>query len=184
MSRFAHAPSSSSTSSNALCGTYDFDLVDASTFASFFWPALDQRLTKGLDRSIAWSEILVVIKGSAAVATSSKPYLAEKEYIELSERATPSFVGRREVYALFRAYEVMKNEAGMYDPADRCEILPWYLNTPIRAHSALFSGRTASLRHFGTREALAAAHLGESLTFPSMKRRCVSRPFTSSPHFN
>lgn len=115
----AYSCENSTTDSSTSNSTLDLHFVDSTTFVSW-WPHVDQRLTKGLEPLLAWSEILGVIKGSAAVAFNSRPYLSEADYLALSDRSAPAFVGRREmIYALFKAYQSMKAEAGMYDPADR-----------------------------------------------------------------
>lgn len=94
-------------------------LIDFVTFEAW-WKGFDQSLTKGLDATAVWSEILGVIKGSARLADKEKGWLDEEEYINLSERAGATFLGRREkIYSIFKAYQAKRAKEGMYDRADR-----------------------------------------------------------------
>ncbi|ORY44271.1 hypothetical protein BCR35DRAFT_336316 [Leucosporidium creatinivorum] len=94
--------------------------VDGETFSALFWPSFDERLRKGIDSSLAWSEILGVVKGNAEVAATEKGYLDESTYLQLSDRVAPAFASTRsQLYALAKSYFLRLGELGMHDVADR-----------------------------------------------------------------
>ncbi|TFK22056.1 hypothetical protein FA15DRAFT_706710 [Coprinopsis marcescibilis] len=90
------------------------------TFLTQYWPHLPQNLTRNLDPSLVFSEIVGVIKGSEESLSCTKGYLDEKEYQSLSERANYLFASQRgTIYSLFVKYMALKREQGHYDAADR-----------------------------------------------------------------
>ncbi|KAG6867452.1 hypothetical protein C0993_002572 [Termitomyces sp. T159_Od127] len=94
--------------------------VSYEVFESHYWPHFPQRLTKGLDPALVFSEIMGIIKGSENTTTSDHGYLDRKTYEELSERTQPTFATQRNtVYSIFEAYQNQKRQQGDYDAADR-----------------------------------------------------------------
>jgi hypothetical protein len=98
-----------------------FDLsneIDYPTFVHKYWNHLDAKLTNKMDSSLAYNEIMGIIKGSEAAATSSSGFLTREQYQSLSERSYGLFKGVREkLYDIFLAYQKMK--IGEQDPLDR-----------------------------------------------------------------
>ncbi|KAM0755421.1 hypothetical protein T439DRAFT_375789 [Meredithblackwellia eburnea MCA 4105] len=122
-SSFNSSTTASKTSGSSYTTSFLSDLkltqVDSSVFTSW-WSSFDQRLTANLDPTLVWTEILGIVKGSSGVARNDKPYLTEEQYLELSERGAPAFVGKREVvFRILKAYQRLKAERGMWDAADR-----------------------------------------------------------------
>ncbi|KAI0061021.1 P-loop containing nucleoside triphosphate hydrolase protein [Artomyces pyxidatus] len=94
--------------------------VSYDVFREDYWPHFPQPLTKGLDKSLVFSEFMGVIKGSEQTLSSEEPYLDYKTYLDLSTRAQSTFASKRlEIYNLFQAYLKMKRERRDYDAADR-----------------------------------------------------------------
>ncbi|KAG6879012.1 hypothetical protein C0992_005839, partial [Termitomyces sp. T32_za158] len=94
--------------------------VSYEVFENHYWPHFPQRLTKGLDSALVFSEIMGIIKGSENTIASGHGYLDRKTYEELSERTQPTFATRRNtIYSIFEAYQSQKRQQGDYDAADR-----------------------------------------------------------------
>ncbi|KAF8323810.1 hypothetical protein DL93DRAFT_2222704 [Clavulina sp. PMI_390] len=94
--------------------------VSFKVFLSSFWSHFDQRITKGLDPALVFSEIMGVISGHETVAESELGYLDRESYISLSHRSHSAlFHHREQIYQIFERYVELKHTAGMYDTADR-----------------------------------------------------------------
>ncbi|KAJ3126030.1 hypothetical protein HK100_010485 [Physocladia obscura] len=73
--------------------------------------SLDKNLTNGIDVSLAFSEIMGVIKGHELAAVSEEGKLTRAEYIQLSTRAYTTFRHIRDrMYDIFEAYNAKKLE--------------------------------------------------------------------------
>ncbi|KAL6295347.1 hypothetical protein ACE6H2_003489 [Prunus campanulata] len=89
-------------------------------FSSSYWPHFNIQLTKKLDASRVFTEIISHIKGGLGSIEASDGKLNREDYVQLSEgRASNLSRQKREaIYDIFQAYERMKMENGEYDLAD------------------------------------------------------------------
>nr|GEX72619.1 UvrD-like helicase, ATP-binding domain, P-loop containing nucleoside triphosphate hydrolase [Tanacetum cinerariifolium] len=89
-------------------------------FCSFYWPHFNSNLTKKLDGSIVFTEIISHIKGGVQTGECIHRKLSYKGYCLLAESRTSTLnkEKREIVYILFEAYEKMKSERGEYDLGD------------------------------------------------------------------
>ncbi|KAB1205202.1 TPR and ankyrin repeat-containing protein 1 [Morella rubra] len=86
-------------------------------FSSSYWPRFNTKLTKNLDSSRVFTQIISHIKGGAQASDGK---LSRDEYIQLSESSVSS-LSRQErevIYDIFQKYEKMKMENGEFDLAD------------------------------------------------------------------
>ncbi|XP_016459294.2 uncharacterized protein LOC107782865 [Nicotiana tabacum] len=87
-------------------------------FCNWYWPHFNSQLTKKLDPSRVFSEIICQIKGGLIIGDNGK--LSKNEYTSMSEYRA-STIGaevREEIYHIFQNYEKMKLERGEYDLSD------------------------------------------------------------------
>ncbi|KAJ7743864.1 hypothetical protein B0H16DRAFT_1889844 [Mycena metata] len=97
-------------------------------FLQHYWPHFPQTLTKGLEPSMIFSEILGVIMGAEETLSSASHYLERETYLNLSERAQSTFADQRaRIYNLFEAYTSQKRLLGDWDAADRTHAILRYL---------------------------------------------------------
>ncbi|KAH8984689.1 hypothetical protein EDB92DRAFT_2033428 [Lactarius akahatsu] len=87
----------------------DTDLVTFDVFRREYWRHLPQNLTKGIVPSVAFSDIIGIIKGSEKSLESSNHAVNRGTYESLTNRN----------YALFEAYQRLKRERCQRDLADR-----------------------------------------------------------------
>ncbi|KAH9065001.1 hypothetical protein EDB87DRAFT_1756197 [Lactarius vividus] len=85
------------------------DLVTFDVFRREYWRHLPQNLTKDIVPSVAFSDIIGIIKGSEKSLESPNHALDKGTYETLTNRN----------YALFEAYQRLKRERRQRDPADR-----------------------------------------------------------------
>nr|GEX50632.1 UvrD-like helicase, ATP-binding domain, P-loop containing nucleoside triphosphate hydrolase [Tanacetum cinerariifolium] len=83
-------------------------------FCSLYWPRLNSNLTKKLDPSRVFTEIISYIKGGTEGKLSYEGYslLAKSRSSTLTEQT------REIIYGVFQAYEKMKTERGEFDLGD------------------------------------------------------------------
>ncbi|PWA59878.1 uvrD-like Helicase, ATP-binding domain, P-loop containing nucleoside triphosphate hydrolase [Artemisia annua] len=83
-------------------------------FCSLYWPRFNSNLTKKLDPSRVFTEIISHIKGGSEGKLSFEGYslLAKRRSSTLKEQK------REIIYTLFKAYEKMKTERGEFDLGD------------------------------------------------------------------
>ncbi|KAF8139771.1 hypothetical protein EV363DRAFT_1497668, partial [Boletus edulis] len=94
--------------------------VTYGVFARTYWPRFPQRLTKGLEPWLVFSELMGIIKGSEKSLSCPGGFLHEEAYCNLSSRSNPAFANQRTtVYAIFKAYCKLKKERRHHDVADR-----------------------------------------------------------------
>ncbi|KAL4575598.1 hypothetical protein LXL04_022446 [Taraxacum kok-saghyz] len=90
-------------------------------FHSLYWPHFNSNLTKNLDPSRVFTEIISHIKGGLQAGDQSHDgRLSPKAYSLLSEgrASTLTLQTRETVYTLFQTYEKMKTERGEFDWGD------------------------------------------------------------------
>ncbi|GJY49543.1 UvrD-like helicase, ATP-binding domain, P-loop containing nucleoside triphosphate hydrolase [Tanacetum coccineum] len=89
-------------------------------FCSFYWPHFNSNLTKKLDGSRVFTEIISHIKGGVQTGECIHRKLSYEAYCLLAESRTSTLnkEKREIVYTLFEAYEKMKSERGEYDLGD------------------------------------------------------------------
>nr|XP_043619899.1 uncharacterized protein LOC122591713 [Erigeron canadensis] len=89
-------------------------------FCTLYWPHFNSSLTKKLDPSRVFTEIISHIKGGLHAGDSSDGKLNYECYCLLAEsRSSNLTIEKREtIYYLFQAYERMKNERGEFDLGD------------------------------------------------------------------
>ncbi|CAN6700208.1 unnamed protein product [Malus baccata var. baccata] len=94
--------------------------VDYERFSSSYWPHFNKQLTKKLDASRVFTEIISHIKGGLGAIEAGDGRLSREDYVQLSEgRVSNLSRQKREViYEICQAYEKMKSEKGEFDLAD------------------------------------------------------------------
>ncbi|XP_048422280.1 uncharacterized protein LOC103932355 [Pyrus x bretschneideri] len=94
--------------------------VDYERFSSSYWPHFNKQLTKKLDASRVFTEIISHIKGGLGAIEAGDGRLSREDYVQLSEgRVSDLSKQKREViYKICQAYEKMKSEKGEFDLAD------------------------------------------------------------------
>ncbi|KAL8293616.1 hypothetical protein RQP46_000317 [Phenoliferia psychrophenolica] len=93
--------------------------VDADVFAAWF-KTFDQKLTKGIEPALCWSEILGIIEGSEEAVNTPNGALSEEQYLKLSERAHSTYVSHRPaIYAIYVAYRTLRNSRKYFDRSQR-----------------------------------------------------------------
>ncbi|KAH7839999.1 hypothetical protein Vadar_011160 [Vaccinium darrowii] len=94
--------------------------VNYERFCSFYWPHFNCQLTKKLDPSRVFTEIISHIKGGFGVGEAHEGKISLENYVGLSEGrvSTLSRQKREKIYSIFRDYEKMKMENGEFDSAD------------------------------------------------------------------
>ncbi|KAK2992171.1 hypothetical protein RJ640_000807, partial [Escallonia rubra] len=94
--------------------------VNYDRFCSSYWPHFNIRLTKILDPSMVFTEIMSVIKGGLRTGDSHDGRLCQQDYVSISEDrgSTLSKQKREVVYEIFLEYEKKKVEYGDFDIAD------------------------------------------------------------------
>ncbi|TFK22062.1 P-loop containing nucleoside triphosphate hydrolase protein [Coprinopsis marcescibilis] len=98
----------------------DKKLLDYTTFLTRYWPYFPQHLTRGLDPSLVFSEIIGVIKGSEKSMSCSGNHLDRGTYLLLGGRTSYlSSTQRETIYAIFSKYITRKRKLEDYDSADR-----------------------------------------------------------------
>ncbi|CAB4265332.1 unnamed protein product [Prunus armeniaca] len=89
-------------------------------FSSSYWPHFNIQLTKKLDASRVFTEIISHIKGGLGSIEAGDGKLNREDYVQLSEGRASNLSRQKRVaiYDIFQAYERMKMENGEYDLAD------------------------------------------------------------------
>ncbi|GJX49807.1 UvrD-like helicase, ATP-binding domain, P-loop containing nucleoside triphosphate hydrolase [Tanacetum coccineum] len=83
-------------------------------FCSLYWPHFNSNLTKKLDPSKVFTEIISHIKGGSEGKLSYEGY----SLLAKSRSSTVTEQKREMIYRLFKAYEKMKTERGEFDLGD------------------------------------------------------------------
>ncbi|CAL5430276.1 unnamed protein product [Camellia sinensis] len=107
--------------------------VNYERFCSLYWPHFNSMLTKKLDPSKVFTEIISHIKGGLGVGEARDGRLSQEDYIHLSEgrASTLSEQKREKIYDIFLDYEKTKMEKGEYDLADLVNDLHYRLRNVI-----------------------------------------------------
>ncbi|XP_065871329.1 uncharacterized protein [Euphorbia lathyris] len=94
--------------------------VNFENFCLVYWPHLNSKLTKKLDFSRVFTEIMSRIKGGLQSSDSCDGRLGREDYVILAEGrvSTLSRHERELIYDAFEDYEKMKMENGDFDMAD------------------------------------------------------------------
>ncbi|PIN12997.1 RNA helicase [Handroanthus impetiginosus] len=89
-------------------------------FRSAYWPHFNAKLTKNLDPSRVFTEIMSHIKGSVKEGEACESKRSKSDYILLSDNrvSTLDAEQREMIYSIFEDYEKMKLERGEFDLAD------------------------------------------------------------------
>ncbi|KAL6538714.1 hypothetical protein OROGR_012702 [Orobanche gracilis] len=89
-------------------------------FRSLYWPRFNAKLTKNLDSSRVYTEILSHIKGGLQVGDECDFKRSRQEYLSLSDSrvSTLNEETRDVIYDIFEDYEKMKLEYGDFDLSD------------------------------------------------------------------
>ncbi|XP_044475821.1 uncharacterized protein LOC123203512 isoform X2 [Mangifera indica] len=89
-------------------------------FSLFYWPHFNEKLTKKLDSSRVFIEIISYIKGGLQSMEISDGKLSREDYVLLSEGrvSTLNRLKREMIYKIFQNYEKMKMANGEFDLAD------------------------------------------------------------------
>ncbi|KAF3433722.1 hypothetical protein FNV43_RR24825 [Rhamnella rubrinervis] len=94
--------------------------VNYERFSSSYWPRFNSQLSKNLDPSRVFTEIISYIKGGLQSMEAFDGKLNREDCNRLSERRASSLSKQKReiIYDIFQAYEKMKMENGEYDLAD------------------------------------------------------------------
>ncbi|XP_055800621.1 uncharacterized protein LOC129870064 isoform X2 [Solanum dulcamara] len=94
--------------------------VNYERFCSLYWPHFNTQLTKNLDHSRVFTEVLSYIKGGLKAGDFYDGKLSKEVYSSMSEHRVSSLSAekRERIYGIFQDYEKMKMERGEYDIAD------------------------------------------------------------------
>ncbi|TYK30411.1 uncharacterized protein E5676_scaffold349G00130 [Cucumis melo var. makuwa] len=89
-------------------------------FSSSYWPHFNTQLTKKLDCSRVFTEILSHIKGDPRAIDASDGKLSKEDYLLLSHCRTSSLTRqeRETIYEIFQSYEKLKMENREFDLGD------------------------------------------------------------------
>lgn len=94
--------------------------VNYDKFYSSYWPHFSNSLTKKLDASRVFTEIISYIKGGIQAVEACDCKLDRDEYLQIADCrvSTLSRQSREKIYEIYMDYEKMKIERGEYDLAD------------------------------------------------------------------
>ncbi|XP_074273010.1 uncharacterized protein LOC141596685 [Silene latifolia] len=94
--------------------------VNYDKFCMFYWPHFNSQLTKKLDASKVFIEIISCIKGGLLVGETLDGRLTLEDYLNLSQGRTSTLnhEKRDAIYRIFLDYEKMKLERREFDLAD------------------------------------------------------------------
>ncbi|XP_076882632.1 uncharacterized protein LOC143531164 [Bidens hawaiensis] len=89
-------------------------------FCSAYWRHFNSKLTKSLDPSTVYTEIMSVIKGGLVTVKAPNGILLRDDYVALCDGRTSIFDAqtREIIYSIFCQYENKKVENGNFDLAD------------------------------------------------------------------
>lgn len=93
-------------------------VVDFEVFSEEYWPSFPSGLTKCISVTLAFMEIIGVIKGSAYRSTKFRP-LAREEYRADGHKVSRVPVDTDLVYDIYERYEKLKGQFGDVDDCDR-----------------------------------------------------------------
>ncbi|KAH9658796.1 UvrD-like helicase ATP-binding domain-containing protein [Citrus sinensis] len=94
--------------------------VNFERFCSSYWPRFNTQLTKKLDPSRVFTEIISHIRGGLQSIDVADGKLCREEYIRLSETRVSTLLRseREKIYEIYENYEQMKMRNGEFDLAD------------------------------------------------------------------
>ncbi|KAL2487580.1 uncharacterized protein Fot_40872 [Forsythia ovata] len=94
--------------------------VNFEHFNSFYWPHFNSKLTKNLEPSKVYTEIMSYIKGGLQAGGACDIKLNREDYVSLSDKRVSTFCAQEmeAIYDIFKDYEKMKTERGEFDLAD------------------------------------------------------------------
>lgn len=105
-------------------------IVDFEVFSGEYWPSFPTKLTKTISPSLAFMEIIGVIKGSAC-RFGKFSALTRDEYRDGGYNISPVNIDRDVLYDIFQYYEKRKAEFSDVDDIDRARcVLEAILNNP------------------------------------------------------
>lgn len=95
--------------------------VDFERFEAVYWNHLDASLTKKMDASLVFKEIMSYIKGSIEALRTPKGRLTQAQYLGLASTRYSAFdtPQREAIYRLYVQYEKRKLQRKEYDAGDR-----------------------------------------------------------------
>ncbi|TKW14788.1 hypothetical protein SEVIR_5G190200v4 [Setaria viridis] len=105
--------------------------VDYEKFSHSYWPHFNAKLTKNLDPSTVFTQIISHIKGGRQAVKSSDGKLEKKDYIMFYDRRFPSLSAeiRDKIYDIYICYEKEKCIAREFDLSDFVNSLHSRLST-------------------------------------------------------
>lgn len=93
-------------------------VVDFEVFSEQYWEQFPAHLTKGVSPTLAFMEIIGVIKGSACHSIDFQPLTREKYLLE-GHKISPLDLDRNLMYKIYLSYEKVKRDHGDIDDIDR-----------------------------------------------------------------
>ncbi|KAF8398785.1 hypothetical protein HHK36_014643 [Tetracentron sinense] len=106
--------------SSALQALIRMKEINYDLFNSFYWPHFNSQLTKKLDPSAVFTEIISHIKGGLRAGEARDGKLSREDYVSLSEGRVSNLSQERRcmIYDIFLDYEKKKLVNGEFDLAD------------------------------------------------------------------
>ncbi|XP_047266599.1 uncharacterized protein LOC107869201 isoform X2 [Capsicum annuum] len=94
--------------------------INYDRFCCLYWPHFASQLSKNLDPSRAFTEIMSHIKGGLHAGDFRDGKLSRDAYVSMSENRVSNLNAEKRVriYDIFQAYEKMKMERGQFDMSD------------------------------------------------------------------
>lgn len=93
-------------------------VVDFEVFSEQYWELFPTNLTRGVSPTLAFMEIIGVIKGSACRSIDFQP-LTRERYLQDGHKISPIGVDRDLIYNIYLRYEKVKRDYGDIDDIDR-----------------------------------------------------------------
>ncbi|PHT49426.1 hypothetical protein CQW23_09173 [Capsicum baccatum] len=94
--------------------------INYDRFCCLYWPHFSSQLSKNLDPSRSFTEIMSHIKGGLHAGDFRDGKLSRDAYVSMSENRVSNLNAEKRVriYDIFQAYEKMKMERGQFDMSD------------------------------------------------------------------
>ncbi|KAG8969177.1 hypothetical protein FRC03_004130 [Tulasnella sp. 419] len=88
-------------------------------FRTSLWDHFNEKLRRGLDSSLVFSEIIGIIKGHEMATSTNDGYLDRETYMSIRRRRFTEESYRSQIYDLFEQYSELKRSLDISDPAER-----------------------------------------------------------------
>ncbi|KAJ7576870.1 hypothetical protein C8J56DRAFT_1171170 [Mycena floridula] len=151
-------------------------LLTYPVFLREYWPHFSQALTKRLDPTLVFSQLLGIIMGSEATLTIETHYLDRTSYQNVGERTQIlSLDQRNAVYEIFETYRKMKLQRREFDAAERTHsIITSFQDFPGQKVDCLYVDEVQDLLLIETYVLRAMCRDSSRLFFSGDTAQCIS----------